>query len=268
MGLSTQDFVVAFRALSTQACSPSDLRKALRVQSSRFVQGKRLTLSESLVEARSISPFTAGELASPAPVHLRGDPEALTAAGELFLATETASELELDRIVDGLTRPVDPRTLKEVPVPPSLKGYDVSWEIGRSRTGSVYRGSKRGTTSPVAIKVFRADAFATDAAKAAFLERMAAGSADDGPGVIKVLEARDVDGQAVVVQEFVEGAPLDKLLAERKVSLRRGFEIMGRAALLVAPSHGKGVAHGRLSARGILVQPNDHPRIDGSHRPE
>lgn len=268
MGLSTQDFVVAFRAFSTRACSPSEIRKALRVQASRFEKGRRLTLSESLVESGALSPFTAGELASNAPVHLRGDPEALTAAGELFLATETASEIELDRIVDSLTRPVDPRTLKEVPVPAGFSGYDISWEVGRSRTGSVYRGSKRGAATPVAIKVFRKDVFATDAAKAAFLERMASGSPEDGPGLIKVFEARDVDGHAVVVQEFVEGVPLDTLLGERKVSLRRGFEIVGRAAALVAPAHGRGVAHGRLSARGILVQSNDHPKIDGPHRPE
>lgn len=268
MGLSTEDFVVAFRAIRSGACSPSAIRKALRVQSSRVGKGRLLTLAESLVEAHAVSPAKAGELTSPAPVDLRGDPDALTATGELFLATETASDMDLDRIVDNLTRPPDPKTLKEVPVPPSLAGYDISWEVGRSRTGAVYRGSKRGTSIQVAIKVFRKEVFDSDAAKAAFLERMNAGKARDGAGLIKVHEVLDVDGHAVVVQDFVEGTPLDTLLAERKVSLRRGFEIVARAAQLVAPSHGKGAAHGRLSARGIMVQPNDHPMIDGPHHPE
>lgn len=268
MGLSAQDFVVAFRALSSRACPPSAIRKALRVQSSRIVKGRRLTLSESLVEAHAVSPLTAGELASAAPVHLRGDPDALSAAGEIFLSTETASEVELDRIIDSLTRPVDPRTLTKVPVPASLAGYDVSWEVGRSSTGSVYRGTKLENGAHVAIKVFRKEAFATDAARVAFLERMAAGPADDGAGLIKVVEARDVEGHAVVIQEFVEGTPMDALLADRRVSLRRGFEIVGRAAEIVAPVHGKGIAHGRLSARGIMVQSNDHPKIDGPHHRE
>src|SRR5688572_8012207 len=213
MGLSSQDFTTAFRALSTRSCSPAAIRKALRVQSSRMVNGRPLTLAEALVEAKAISPFTAGELTGPAALDLRGDPESLTAAGELFLETETASEIELDRIIDGLTKPVDPRTLKDVPLPPSLGGYDISWEIGRSRTGSVYRGTQRGTNLAVAIKVFRKEVFATDAAKSAFLERMAAVPGEDGAGLIKVHEAKDVDGHAVVVQDFVEGASLDTLLA-------------------------------------------------------
>src|SRR5262245_40166731 len=217
MGLSAQDFVVAFRALSSRACGSSAIRKALRLQSSRFVKGRRLTLSEALVEAHAISPLTAGELSSPAPVHLRGDPDALTAAGEIFLTTESASEVELDRIVDGLSRPIDPRTLPEVPVPASLAGYDVSWEVGRSSTGAVFRGSQRKSGAPVAIKVYRKEAFATDAARAAFLERMSATPTADGAGLIKVIDARDVEGHAVVVQEFVEGTPLDVLLADRKV---------------------------------------------------
>src|SRR5688572_23981561 len=126
MGLSAQDFVTAFRAISTRACSPSAVRKALRVQSSRMEKGQLLTLAESLVESHAVSPAGAQELNSAAPLDLRGDPEALTETGELFLSTESASEIELDRIVDSLTHPPDPRTLKEVPVPPSLAGYDIS----------------------------------------------------------------------------------------------------------------------------------------------
>src|SRR5688572_17785398 len=191
MGLSTQDFVTAFRALSTQACSPAAIRKALRVQASRFEKGRRLTLAESLVEMGAAPASAAAELASSAPVDVRSDPESLTQAGELFLSTETASDAELDRIVDSLSKPLDPKTLKEVRVPPSLTGYDISWEVGRSRSGSVYRGSKPGSGGAVAIKVLRPEAFESDAARKAFLEKAAAG-ADDGAGFIKVIEARDV----------------------------------------------------------------------------
>ena len=262
MGLSTQDFVVAFRALSSRACPPAAVRKALRAQASRMEKGRRLTLVESLVATGALPSAAAGELASEAPVDFRSDPEALTTAGELFLATESASEVELDRIVDSFSRPADPRTLKETPVPLAFTGYDVSWEIGRSRTGSVYRGSKRGTGGAVAIKVFRPEAFDSEASRRAFLERAASASVDDSPDYKRVLEAREVDGHAIVVREFLEGAPLEQLLSDRKVSLRRGFEIAGRAAAAVGATHGRGAAHGRLSTRAVFVQANDHPKLD------
>ncbi len=266
MGLSSQDFIVAFRALSTRACSPAALRKALRAQEAQMVKGRRISLSESLLETRAVAAPAAGELASAAPVDLRGDPAALSATGELFLGAEAASEPELDRIIDGLTQPADPRTLQEVPVPPSLAGYDISWEVGRSRTGSVYRGSKRGVGSPVAVKVFRKEVFPSDGARREFLEKLASGPAEDGSAFIKVLEAREADGHAVVVREFVEGATLETLLAERKISLRRGFEIVGRAAAALERAHARGVAVGRLTTRAIFVQASDHPKIDGAER--
>jgi len=268
MGLSTLDFVVAFRALGSRTCSVADLRRALKVQSAHVEKGRRLSLAETLAEEGILSPHRAGELAGPAPVDIRGDSAALTATGELFLAAETATELELDRIIDGLARPADPRTLMEVPVPPSLAGYDIAWEVGRSRTGSVYRGSRRGTSEPVAIKIFRKEVFPSSAACGAFLEKIGAGSGDLGPDFIRVLEAKEADGHAVMVQEFVDGAPLEALLAERKLSLRRGFEIVARAAAALAPVHAKSRAHGRLSTRSLFVQHSDHPKIDSTVWPE
>jgi tetratricopeptide (TPR) repeat protein len=267
VGLSTQDFIAAYRALSTRACPTSGIRKALRLQASRVEKGRRLTLAESLVESHAVSPFTGGELASTAAVDLRADPAALREAGDLFLSTETASELELDRIVDALMKPADPKTLKETPVPAGLTGYDLAWEVGRSRTGSVYRGTRRGTGQAVAIKVFRKEAFASDAERRAFLEALSAPPPESGPDTVKVVEVQDVDGHAVVIKEFIEGVPMDRLLADRKVSMRRGVEIVGRAAALLAPMHAKGISHGRLSARAIFVQANDRPKVELSDRP-
>ncbi|HTF56451.1 MAG TPA: protein kinase [Planctomycetota bacterium] len=268
MGLSTLDFVVAFRALGSRTCSVADLRRALKAQTSLMEKGRRLSLAEALAEEGILALHWAGELAGPAPVDIRSDPATLTATGELFLAADAATETELDRIIDVLARPADPRTLKEVPVPPSLAGYDIAWEVGRSRTGSVYRGSKRGSSEPVAIKVFRQEVFPSIAACRAFLGKMSPGSSDLGPAFIRVLEAKEADGHAVVVQEFVDGAPLETLLAERKLSLRRGFEIVARAAAALAPVHAKGRAHGRLSTRSIFVQNSDRPKIDSAVWPE
>jgi serine/threonine protein kinase len=268
MGLSTLDFVVAFRALSSRTCSVADLRRALKVQSAHVEKGRRLSLAEALSEERILSPQRAGELTTQPILDIRRDPATLAATGELFLATESATEPELDRVIDALARPADPRTLQEVPVPPSLTGYDIAWEVGRSRTGSVYRGSKRGTTVPVAIKVFRKEVFASTSARRAFLERIGPRPPDDWSDYIRVLEATEADGHSVVIQEFVDGTPLETLLAERKLSLRRGFEVVARTAAALAPAHAARKAHGRLSTRSIFVQGSDRPKIDSTVWPD
>jgi tetratricopeptide (TPR) repeat protein len=261
MGLSSQDFVVAFRALSSRACPASALRRALKTQAGRMEKGRRLTLFETLLEERLIAPDRAGELNSAAPVDLRGDPEALAEAAELFMAAEAASEIELDRIVDSLTRPPDARTLPAVPVPSPIPGYDLSWEIGRSRGGAVFRGSRPGAPGAVAVKIFRREAFPSDEARRGFIERVTSTPPPVHTSFVPALAALEAGGQAVVVMDFVDGASLASLLAERKMSMRRGFEIVARAAEGLAAAHAEGRAHGALSAGSILVERNDRPRI-------
>ena len=258
MGLSSDDFVAAFRVMSTGMCPAPALRKALRVQTSQMEKGRRISLAEALVESRAVSPAAAAQLSSSAPVDLRGDPGALAAAGSVFLETETASELELDRVIDALSSPPDPRTLKEAQVPPSLAGYDISWEVGRSRSGSVYRGTRKGTAAAVAIKVFHKEAFADDGAAQAFLDGIPMETPGDPADFVGVIEKTQADGHAVVVMEYVDGTALSALLADRKVSFRRGFEIMGRAA---AALHRAGRPHGALTARSIFVGKSDRPKL-------
>lgn len=260
MGLSTLDFVVAFRALGSRTCTVADLRRALKVQTALMEKGRRLSLGEALSEEGILSPERAGELANPTLLDVRGDPATLTATGQLFLSTEAATEPELDRVIDALIRRPDPRTLPAVTVPESLGECRISWEVGRSRTGAVFRGSRRGSAGPVAIKVFRREAFATEAARLGFLQRVRAAVPPGTSGLIPVLDAIDSGGQAVVAMEFVEGASLASLLDDRKVSLRRGFEIVARAADGLAPAHAAGSAHGSLSPGSLIIEGNDRPR--------
>jgi tetratricopeptide (TPR) repeat protein len=261
MGLSTQDFATAFRALSSRACTLRDLRRALKAQAGRMGKGRRLTLAEALSEEGILPAARAAELGAPGALDPRSDPATLEALGGFLLQSETVAEPELDRILDLLTRRPDPRTLPGAPVPRSLRGYDVLWEVGRGRSGAVHRATRRDPPGPVAIKVFRKDAFDSDADRAALVERVRAmvGSAD--PGLVKVFEAGEAEGHAFVAMEFVQGPTLATLLADHKMSMRRGFEIVERAASALGPLHARNRAHGSLSGTSVLVGGDDRPRI-------
>ena len=261
MGLSTLDFATAFRALSSRACTLRDLRRGLKAQSGRMVKGRRLTLAEALAEEGILPAARAAELGAPGALDLRADPATLETLGDFLLQTETVAEPELDRILDLLTRRPDPRTLPGVAVPKSLRGYDILWEVGRGRSGAVHRGMRRAAPGPVAIKVFRQEAFAADADRAAFLERVRAGIGAPEPGLVPVFEAGEADGHAFVAMDFVQGPTLAALLADRKMSMRRGFEIVERTAAALAPLHARGRAHGSLSGTSVLVGGDDRPRI-------
>ncbi|MBI4565854.1 MAG: hypothetical protein HY716_14295 [Planctomycetes bacterium] len=270
MSLSTDDFAVAYRALTSKACTLKALQKAFKMQASRIEKGRHVPLRELLVTERFL-PEGHAALTGSDHLSVRSDPAALESLGELLLLLEVAHEYELDQVVDELAAGPDPRKLPDVEIPKSLAKYDLAWEVGRGRDGAVFRGMRREGHSIVAIKVFRPEVFAGERERKAFLERVTASAAarHESSSFVRVYESgeasvRFASGEvptAYIVMEFIEGPTLAAMIADRKVSLRRGFEIVERAARALAGAHAKGEAHDQLSGSSILVTGDDRPHI-------
>ncbi len=234
MALSRDDFAAAYAALATKAKTPKDVKHALREQQSLLDKGKRATLAELLA-----TPV-------PAQLDLRSDRDALDALGDLLVELEIMNEPELERLVATFLSRSYRKTLPAMPVPKSLDKYDVEWEVGRGHSGTLYRGRRDEAPHEIAIKVFRADA-KPDASRA----KAMVGQSE--PGLVPVYDA----GDDYLVMAFVEGTSIERLLAERKLSLRHGFELIEKAANILAPLHAKVLAHGSLGPGSLLLDHGD-----------
>lgn len=259
MGLPLDDFTAALRALATRSATVKDVLHAFRTQVARRDKGQKSAIAQVLADEKGLD---AAALSGPVPdlTPIAADVREL---GEGLLAGEYLSELELDRLIDTVTARPHPKTLPAVPAP-SLPGYDLEWEVGRGRTGAVYRAMREGDPPVAALKTYRAEAFASDAERSAFLERAkAAAAAPPVPGFVRMLDAGEKDGRAWVAAEFIEGPTVASLVADHKIGLRHGFEVLEKAARAVGTLHAQGKAHGGIVASGILLTPDDRPHVSG-----
>lgn len=158
---------------------------------------------------------------------------------------------------------------------PKCGAYELLGEAGRGGQGVVYRARQPGTGRLVALKRVSAPG-AGSSAFAARIEREAQLAASlNHPSIVAVYGVEPVDGESVLVMEWVDGAPIDRWAAGETTSLRSDDSVdkSGRRSaraildvfLLICDAlqhaHQRGVIHRDLKPSNILVDADDRPHV-------
>jgi len=80
--------------------------------------------------------------------------------------------------------------------------------------------------------------------------------------VAAVIDVLDVDGTVVVVAEWVEGIPLEQLLAA-PMSTGRAIHITAEVAAAVEQIHAAGITHGRIRPASVMITEEGEVRLRG-----
>lgn len=142
--------------------------------------------------------------------------------------------------------------------------YRLSSRLGGGASGEVYLCRREGTDLPeAAIKLL-----GSCRGKEPFLrrfesERRMLGKMDH-PGVARLLDAGITEeGEAYLVMERVDGAPLTVYATENRLSVRQRLALLREVALAVAHAHERGIVHRDLKPSNILVA-----HVDGDPLPK
>ena len=183
---------------------------------------------------------------------LRGsEPDLADELAALLAADEKAANARRRALATGgLAETVDqgpPRTGGNGA--PRIAGYRVHDIIGEGGMGTVYSAEQHEPRRRVAIKVLYArseNALVRFKAEAQIMARL------DHPGIARVLEAGDADGQPFLVMEHVEGQTLDSFASglPRDERLRLFLAICDA----VHHAHVKGVIHRDLKPSNVMVR--------------
>lgn len=133
--------------------------------------------------------------------------------------------------------------------------YQIVSEIGRGGMGIVYRGRNLALGKDVAIKIFND---AVDAEGLARAQREAHALANvQHENLVRVfaLESNE-QGQLMLVFDFIEGEPLDKLMARRATPLllEEAAEIFRQLCTGLQTLHDSGFIHRDVKPANIMVQ--------------
>jgi serine/threonine-protein kinase len=137
---------------------------------------------------------------------------------------------------------------------PVLPSYEVLGELGRGAMGVVYKARQKGLDRLVAIKMILAGAHAGAEERRRF-KREAEAIARLGHGnVVAVYEVGEVDGQAFLSLEHVDGGSLaDRLREQPLLTTRQAAELVRTLAAAIHAAHTAGIVHRDLKPTNVLL---------------
>ena len=142
-----------------------------------------------------------------------------------------------------------------------LGPYEVESLLGAGGIGQVYRAKDPRLARAVAIKVL-ADDISADAVRAGrFSEEARAAAALNHPHICAVYEVESDRGVDFIVMELVVGRPLSDVIPRNGLPVPAAVRYGVQVADALAHAHLRGVVHGDLKARNVMIAETGEAKI-------
>ncbi len=119
--------------------------------------------------------------------------------------------------------------------------------------GVVYKAEDTKLHRPVAIKVLPRQALISEADKTRFAHEAQAAANLSHPNIATIYEFDEVDGQAFIAMEYIEGETLKEKLQERPLPIKEVADIAIAVAEGLTKAHEKGVIHRDIKSDNIMI---------------
>lgn len=133
--------------------------------------------------------------------------------------------------------------------PLQIPGYKLLEELGEGGMGTVFRAEQESPRRAVAIKVLHTR---SQSAWVRFQTEAQVMARFDHPGIARVLEAGEADGQPFLAMDYIEGTTLEKYVEKRP--RRERLELFVQLCDAVHHAHQKGVIHRDLKPTNVMVR--------------
>src|SRR5678815_5221898 len=141
--------------------------------------------------------------------------------------------------------------------------YELDGEIARGGMGGVYLARDTRLNSPIALKMIRSGALASESEVERFRTEAEAAANLDHPHIVPIYEIGEADGFHYFTMKLLEGGHLGELNAASVVRdaawHKRAARIVASIARAVHHAHQHGVLHRDLKPTNILLDENGEP---------
>jgi serine/threonine protein kinase len=148
----------------------------------------------------------------------------------------------------------------------SLIGYkfddfELLAELGQGGMGIVYKARQISLDRLVAVKMLRQEHFASPTVVQRFLAEARAVAALDHPNIVKIYQVGNCSAGRYFVMAFVDGQPLEAMLAKGPLPIGGSTLLLLRVAEAVHHAHSKGIIHRDLKPANILINQLGQPVV-------
>ncbi len=144
----------------------------------------------------------------------------------------------------------------------TLTKYTLRKELGRGSFAVVWLADDSELRRPVAIKLILPNKLHLDQTLVPRLLREARAVAlVDHPGVVQVHEIGQDKGLTFIVEQYVDGPPLTRLIRRGDIEMKTAVEIVREVALAAHAAHECGIIHRDIKPGNILLGSDEKPRL-------
>ena len=144
-----------------------------------------------------------------------------------------------------------------------LGPYEVLAKLGEGGMGVVYRAHDDRLDRDVALKVLPAEALGDETSRARLLREARSAAALNHPHICTIHEVGEVEGQAFIAMEFIDGQPLDRVIPPGGMTVEQVLRYGVQIADAVAHAHASGVVHRDLKSANVVVTRDQRAKVLG-----
>src|SRR5207245_10783055 len=142
----------------------------------------------------------------------------------------------------------------------TLSHYKILGKLGEGGMGVVYRALDTRLERPVALKILPREAVADPERRWRFEREAKAASALNHPNIVTIYDidrAPFGDGEPVdfIAMECVEGEPLDRVIAGRRLTVEEALDYGAQMSSALAAAHAAGIVHRDVKPGNAIVTP-------------
>jgi eukaryotic-like serine/threonine-protein kinase len=136
-----------------------------------------------------------------------------------------------------------------------ISHYEITDILGEGGMGVVYKAIDVETERTVALKVLSRRSLADDEVRRRFMREANAGANLDHPGIVKIYDFGEEEGEHYLSMEYVEGQTLRHLVKDTPLPPEQAVDICIAVAKALAAAHKAGVIHRDIKNENIMLTP-------------
>lgn len=143
----------------------------------------------------------------------------------------------------------------------TISHYRILGKLGAGGMGVIYKAEDNKLKRLVALKFLPSSIMASETEKTRFIHEAQAAAALNHPNICTIYEINEIDGQAFIAMEFIEGQSLKEKIEIGPLKIDEALNLAMQVAEGLQAAHEKKITHRDIKPANVMLTPKGQAKI-------